>query len=304
MMADPSFTESSHPALYYQSMLADEVRMMRYRAAIALAVQPGDVVADLGTGTAILALMAARAGASRVYAVDIRPRALEVAERIVQANHADDRVRLVQGDVREVALDEPVDVIVNELIGDFGSDENIGECVRAFARRNLKAGGRVVPERLRTYLVPVEYRNEFRGVWRSDFHGFDLRAALELPCTPEPVLYGLRHRPRELAEPFLVEDIHFGRDMEERNHAIPCRLEITAAGTLQGFVGYFAATLGDGIELSNYPCYPSCHWQNWHWPVTPPRTVAPGQHIDAVLHARPNMVAAGWTLEWQVEEAL
>lgn len=302
-MGPAAYRESNHPALYYQSMLADGVRMLRYRAAIALAVQPGDVVADLGTGTGILALMAARAGARRVYAVDVRPQALEVAGRIVHANHAEEQIHLIHGDVREVALDEPVDVIVNELIGDFGSDEDIGECVAAFAQRNLKPGGRVLPERLRTYLVPVEYRDELRGVWRADFHGFDLRSALEIPCTPEPILHGLRNEPHELADPFLVEDLHFGRDMPRRSHAIPCTLEITASGTLQGFVGYFVATLGDGIELSNYPCYPGCHWQNWHWPVTPPRTVEPGQRIDAVLHARRNMVAAGWTLDWRLREA-
>ena len=105
------FTETNNPALYYQDMLADHVRMERYRQAINRVIRPGDVVADLGTGLGVLALMAYQAGAARVYAVDNRPRSLWVAEQIVRANGAENDVHLVEGDAREVQLPEPVDVI-------------------------------------------------------------------------------------------------------------------------------------------------------------------------------------------------
>lgn len=298
-MGNPTFTETNHPALYYQSMLADDVRMTRYRAAIEQAVRPGDVVADLGTGTAVLALMAVRAGARRVYAIDNRPHVMAIAECVIQANHAEEVVRLVEGDVREVELEEPIDVIVNELIGDFGTDENIFECVHVFAHRNLKSGGRILPCYLKTFLVPVEYGNEFRGVWRKDFYGIDLHTAVDFPCKSEPVMYGLRYHPKELSTPFLVEDVTFGPDMGERSLVNDCCFKITTAGTLQGFVGYFEATLADGIGIKNYPCYPSCHWENWNWPVSPPLSVEPGQHIEATLTARPDMIAAGWTMDWK-----
>lgn len=77
---DPSqFTETNHPALHYQQMLADHLRMQRYRQAIAQTVRTGDLVADLGTGLGVLALMAVQAGTARVYAVDNRPNALWMA---------------------------------------------------------------------------------------------------------------------------------------------------------------------------------------------------------------------------------
>jgi len=296
------FTESNHPALHYQYMLADHVRMARYREAIDRVVRPGDVVADLGTGLGVLALMAARAGAKRVYGIDNRPRALWVAEHVRKANPGGERVQLVEGDARELELDldEPVSVIVNELIGDFGTDENIYECVAGFARRHLAPDGRIVPERLTTFLVPVEYHDEFRGVWRDGFHGLDLRPAIDFPCQPQAVMYGIRHLPKELACAQVVEDIHFGADMGERNHTIDLVFEVSTPGTLQGFVGYFDSTLVDGIGINNYPCYPSCHWDNWNWPVSPPLLVEPGQRLEARLNALPNMIAAGWTMEWKL----
>jgi protein arginine N-methyltransferase 1 len=296
---DPSgFTETNHPALIYQDMLADGTRMRRYREAIEAVVRPGDVVADLGTGTGVLAMMAAQAGAARVYAVENRPRVAWLAERVVRANGLAERVRVVEADAREAQLDEPVDLIVNELIGDFGTDEFIHECVAAFADRNLKPGGRVLPERLRTFLVPAQYGDEFRGVWRDDFHGLDLRCAIDFPCRPEAVLYPLRQRPRELAAPTLVEDLAYPGEGHARAERFELAFEVERVGTLQGFVGYFEAELAPGSELATYPCYPGCHWNNWHWPVSPPHQVAPGQRIAATLHAPAGTMAQVWSLDW------
>ncbi len=292
-------TENDHPALMYQAMLADEVRMERYARAIAQVVRPGDVVADLGTGLGVLALMAARAGAKRVFAIDSRPGALWVAERLVAANEGGERVELVEGNVREVTLDEPVDVIVNELIGNFGTDEGIHESVRMFARNNLKPDGRILPESLRTYLVPAEYDREFRGIWRQDNAGLDLRPAIAIPCKPEPVMHSLRRRPKELAPAFCLEDITFSARMERRAMTVDFQFEIDKPGTLQGFVGYFDATLAEGITIDNYPCYPTCHWENWNWPVSPPVEVEPGQVIDVTMLTKTDMFAQGWVVRWR-----
>ncbi|MCB1869196.1 MAG: 50S ribosomal protein L11 methyltransferase [Gammaproteobacteria bacterium] len=298
---DPEqFTETNHPALHYQQMLADHLRMQRYRQAIVQTVRKGDLVADLGTGLGVLALMAVQAGARRVYAVDNRPNAIWMAERILRSNPGGDRVTLLNADARSVQLDEPVDLIVNELIGDFGTDENIHECVSAFADRNLNSAGSVLPGSLQTYLVPVEYGDEFRGIWRQDYFGLDLRAGMQYGCREQAVMYNLREQPKELAAPGLVENIRFGRDMPSRTRPVNLTFEITRSGRLQGFVGYFSATLSDGIVISNYPCYPTCHWENWHWPVTPPVDLEPGRSIAVSLDLQPNMVASGWRMEWEI----
>lgn len=299
---DPAgFTESNHPALHYQRMLADTVRMGRYRDAISRVVGPGDVVADLGTGLGVLALMAAQAGAKRIHAIDNRARALWVADRVVRENGFADRVYLIHADAQQVELDESVDVIINELIGDYGTDEGIHEAVAPFARRHLRAGGRILPSHLTTYLVPVQYADELRGIWRASYHGLDLRSAVDFPCRAEAVMYPLRQAPAELATAQIVVDTEFGARMGSRHETVTVTFEIVTAGILQGFVGYFEATLCEGIELRNYPCYPTCHWENWNWPVSPPRLVEPGQRIVANLHQPAKVSAASWSMTWDIE---
>lgn len=296
-----NLSRANHPAVYYQEMLADRLRMARYREAIRRAVRPGDLVADLGTGLGILALMAVQCGARRVYAIDNRPNSLWLAQRVVTANGAADKINLIEADIREVVLPEPVDIVINELIGEFGTDENIVEYVSGFAAGNLKPGGRILPQHLTTYLVPVEYRDEFRGVFSKAYFGLDLRAAIDLPCQPNAVLHPLYALPKELAKAHVMEDVAFNLTPVARLKRIPCRFEIHCAGVLQGFVGYFKAQLWDDVWLSNYPNYPGGHWYNWHWPVDPPIEVHPGQEIEAKLNIRENMVAAGWTLDWDFD---
>jgi predicted RNA methylase len=63
-------------------MLEDRVRTSRFIDANRRTVQPDDVVVDLGTGSGVLAVAAAQAGAKHVYAIEARPIA-EVAERFL-----------------------------------------------------------------------------------------------------------------------------------------------------------------------------------------------------------------------------
>jgi ribosomal protein L11 methyltransferase len=64
-------------------------------------VREGDRIADIGSGSGILAIAAARLGAREVLAVEMDPLACEVAEENISANGVQDRVRILVGEVRE-----------------------------------------------------------------------------------------------------------------------------------------------------------------------------------------------------------
>ena len=98
----------------HRTMICDRVRTGAFRRAIESVVRPGDIVLDVGAGSGILSVFAARAGAARVYAVERTPAAV-LARELAAANGVAEIVRVIHGDVTDVELPERADVIVSEL---------------------------------------------------------------------------------------------------------------------------------------------------------------------------------------------
>ena len=126
-------------------MICDRVRTEAFRRAIGTVVRPGDVVLDVGAGTGILSLFAAKAGAARVYAVE-RTTVAVLAQELAAANGVAEIVQVIHGDVMDIELPERVDVIVSEWLGGFGIDEGMLVPVIAARDRWLKPGGVMIPE--------------------------------------------------------------------------------------------------------------------------------------------------------------
>ncbi|KAG6822162.1 hypothetical protein H0H92_015028, partial [Tricholoma furcatifolium] len=102
-------------------MIQDKVRTSTYAHFILTnpALFRDAVVLDVGCGTGILSLFAARSGAKRVIAVDASDIA-ERAARIVKANKFEDIITVVRGKVENITLPdgiEKVDIIISEWMG-------------------------------------------------------------------------------------------------------------------------------------------------------------------------------------------
>ncbi|HEX5878722.1 MAG TPA: 50S ribosomal protein L11 methyltransferase, partial [Actinomycetota bacterium] len=103
----------------HRTMICDRVRTEAFRRAIDSVVRPGDVVLDVGAGSGILSMFAARAGAARVYAVE-RTTVAVLAQQLAASNGLDEIVHVIQGDILDVDPPERVDVVVSEWLGGFG----------------------------------------------------------------------------------------------------------------------------------------------------------------------------------------
>ncbi|GLY49763.1 50S ribosomal protein L11 methyltransferase [Lentzea sp. NBRC 102530] len=281
----------------HQVMVADRVRLDAYDRALASAVEPGDVVADVGAGTLVLSVMALKHGASHVYAIEADPAMAALAERIAADNDLRDRITVVQGDARVVRLPRKADVVVAELMGNLGPEEEMVELVGAVARRNLAPGGRVVPRRLTTFLTAIELDGEGWGVWRDEHLGYRLDA-VRTAAGPGPQLHFFQRDPVLLSAHVAVADSEIGVSRSGRPDGART-LRVERGGELHAVMGHFAAELADGVVLSNFPSYAGCNWAVWTWPVqhTP---VLPGDELVAELvapSARAVRDATGWRLD-------
>src|SRR5688572_5881715 len=100
----------------HAAMIADSVRMDAYAAALERAVRPGCVVLDIGTGAGMMALIACRLGARKVYAVDPGT-SIHLARAAARDSGLADRIEFIQDLSTRVELPERADVIVCDLRG-------------------------------------------------------------------------------------------------------------------------------------------------------------------------------------------
>ncbi|KAK1417270.1 hypothetical protein QVD17_26396 [Tagetes erecta] len=157
--------------LYHQKeMLSDRVRMNAYFNSVFNNKHHfiGKTVLDVGTGSGILAIWSAQAGAKKVYAVEATKMA-EHARELVKANNLQDVVEVIEGSVEDITLPEKVDVIISEWMGYFLLRESMFDSVICARDRWLKPTGVMYPSHARMWLAPI--RSEVADQKMGDYQG-------------------------------------------------------------------------------------------------------------------------------------
>ena len=132
------------PLLYHYNMLQDEDRVGAFREAIDCLVSPGMRVVELGGGTGILSSFAARRGA-QVTCVERNPELVCCAEELIRQNGLEDQIDVIQIDATEFVPDEPVDVVVCEMLHVGLLREKQAQVIAAFKKRYRQKHGFKLP---------------------------------------------------------------------------------------------------------------------------------------------------------------
>jgi predicted O-methyltransferase YrrM len=278
-------------------MLNDRARTSAFLAGIAEVVSPGDVVVDIGTGTGVLAIAAARAGAERVYAIEASAIG-EVAEAIFEANGLADRITLLRGWSTRIELPERADVLVSEIIGNEPLGENVLEVTRDARKRLLKPGARLFPSKVQIFGLPVtipraKHRRHKLTVdtlqeWRS-WYGIDFEPFSK---TNQDSPHSFFIKPQKasdwetLSQPVLLAEVDLG---EQERLMIDSSVTGTAedSGLLNGLLVYFELDLGPGTKLSTHPAQVDnyCNWLARVW-LLDPLTLQAGDRFDVTYQYR------------------
>jgi len=252
-------------------MLRDLYRVLAYKGAIERAVA-GKTVCEIGCGTGILSIFAAKAGAKQVIAIEESGIAA-VAQRMFERNGVAGKVRLILGNSRDVTLPEPVDVLVHEILGHDPLGESILPVIQDARRRFVRPGGVMIPGRLVLACVGIDLprsspSEEVLSQQVGDLgaiYGIDLsphrdallaesREPVPLPFTSESL------EPLLLTGESQVVELDFMQDEDMESFDVTRELLVQRTGTLKGVAMYFRARLDSEVELTNSPFTPSTHW--------------------------------------------
>ena len=289
----------------HRSMIRDQVRTKAFQRAIDSVVCTGDVVLDVGAGSGVLSLFAARAGAARVYAVE-RTSVAVLAQDLAAANGVAEIVEVIQGDLLDIELPERVDVIVSEWLGGFGIDEGMLAPVVVARDRWLKPGGVMIPSSVTAWaaLVHDRYLRETVEFLRDNPYGLELEGLVEKTVNEISYSGGFRHLAAgdRRSEPVRLWTTNVGLvtvEQAEAPHEATLLLPVRDHGTANALALWFSAELAPGISLSVGPGDPPTHWGMTTAPLRSPVELTAGTAVRVRVRNAPARPAGTWT-SWAI----
>ncbi len=289
----------------HEEMLSDSVRVDAYHRGIHRNVKRGDVVLDLGTGTGLLAMMASKAGAKKVYAVE-HSDFVDVALEIAHANGITN-IEFVQANSREFTPPEPIDVVLHEQMGDELFNENMLENLLDLRNRVLAPGGRILPAKFRLFAEPVSMHESMRvrRLWNIELpDGIDLSS---LERSPAAARFDSGRSDQYWARPGSVEALigephpvlEFDLNTVESIGSLPTSYVIerhaAADMIIDGVCIWFEALFDEQTVLTTSPVEAVTSWGNRMFRLD--REVHAGEKLRLHLHMDELVEPSTWGIE-------
>jgi type I protein arginine methyltransferase len=279
----------------YGSMIADRVRVEAYAEALRRTVRKGSIVAEIGTGPGIFAVLACQLGASRVYAIEPNE-IIQVAREVAAANGCAHKIEFLEQLSNRVTLPVRADVVLSDLRGVLPLFQRHIPAIVDARRRFLAPGGSMIPRKDTLWAAIVDAPKpygELADPWDQNPLHQNLGPARLLAAnntqkvrvSPGELLTG--HRLWATLDYATVE-----------NHDVRGNLEwtIERPGTGHGIVVWFDADLAEGASLSNAPSSHETVYGSLFFPWTQPEPLAAGQTVCVNLTAK--LMESDYIWQW------
>ncbi|KIH52190.1 methyltransferase domain protein [Ancylostoma duodenale] len=284
----------------HEEMLKDEVRTVTYRNSIYhnKHLFKDKIVMDVGSGTGILSMFAARAGAKKVYAMEFSNMALQ-SRQIIKDNNLDDVITVIQAKVEDVTElpdgCEKVDVIVSEWMGYCLFYESMLNTV-IFARDKwLKEGGLIFPDKAKLFLCAIEDRQykedkiHCNSMW-DNVYGFNMSAIRKVAIT-EP-LVDVVDNAQVVTNNYCLKEIDlYTVKVEDLTWTSDFQLRCARNDYVQALVTFFTVEFSKCHKRTGFSTGPDVqytHWKQTVFYLMDALTVKKGEEITGSFSVTPN----------------
>jgi len=269
----------------YDLMAQDIVRNDAYREVLRQKVD-GKTIIEIGPGSQlVLTLMAAEAGAKKIYAVEMDEEAYHNASALVVEKGLTETIELIHANSDDVVLPEKVDVCLSEIIGTIGNSEGATRFLRE-AKRFLKPSGIMIPEGVKTWLSPVCKPTEvYQDQYLSDLIAHYTQLAQEnIGDTTNPFpMYEYWNFPSAnlISQPQILEEYWFNEDLFEDVFEKRLTFEVAQNTLFDGLLLWMNLAVDPEHVIG--PFLNMTHWSSVYIPVKPCQ-LSPGDVIEINCH--------------------
>lgn len=249
-------------------ILEDKPRTLAYKEAIFKSKSniKGKIVLDVGSGTGLLSMFCAKAGAKKVHAVEASIMA-EHSKAIIAENNLSDVIEVHNCLVENLKLPEKVDVIVSEWMGQYLVKEGMLDSVIVAREKFLKPNGLIIPESADLFVAPCEFP-QFFDYW-NDVYGFKMVSLgkYDRENTREPIAVEMKEE-YLIGEPSVIKSFPLKtinvKDVNEfgiRKRIPRNREDAKYQGLCIWFDCYFRMDNDEMLVLSTHPGKEQTHWK-------------------------------------------
>ncbi|KAJ9631609.1 Nuclear SAM-dependent mono-and asymmetric methyltransferase [Taxawa tesnikishii (nom. ined.)] len=287
------FNSYNHHGIH-EEMLKDEVRTKSYRDAIYQNrhLFKDKVVLDVGCGTSILSMFAAKAGAKHVIGVDMST-IIDKAKEIVEVNGLSDKITLLQGKMEDVKLPFPeVDIIISEWMGYFLLYESMMDTVLWARDKYLKKDGLIFPDKATIFMAGIEdgdYKDEKIGFW-DNVWGFDY-TPLKYTALTEPLVDTVEMKAVVTDPTAVITFDLYTVQVADLAFSLPYKLPVRRTDYVHALIAWFDidfTACHKPISFSTGPHAKYTHWKQTVFYLKDVLTVEAGETVSGQLSCKPN----------------
>ncbi|XP_033216903.1 protein arginine N-methyltransferase 3 isoform X2 [Belonocnema kinseyi] len=284
------FNTYSHFAIHHE-MLTDKIRTESYRDALLMNshIFNDCVMLDVGCGTGILSMFAAKSGCRKVISID-QSDIIYHAMDIVRENNLNDIISLKKGRLEDIDLEvEKVDAIVSEWMGYFLLFEGMLDTVIYARDHYLSAGGKLLPNRCTLSIVGSGDTKRYVDLvdYWSNVYGFKM-SCMKAEVVREPSIEICNAHELITSVAQIQSFDLYKVDTECVNFSSSFELSVKKTGSLTAIVGYFDVffDLDNPISFSTGPQASPTHWKQTVFSLSEPISITEGEMVTGKLICR------------------
>jgi type II protein arginine methyltransferase len=253
--------------LWHLPMMNETARNQAYFDGLRALVSPEKSVFEIGTGSGLLAMMAARLGAQHVVTCEAVGIIADTAKKIVARNHLQAQVSVLDKPSMHVNIGvdmaEPADILVHEIFSSELLGEHVLPAIEDAKRRLLRPGGQVLPASASIMIALVGGDDVGKYLWVDQAFGFDVGVFNAIHPKKRP-LYREDLAPELLSDDVVAFSFDFAGQTEFPAEQKTLELVARGTGTCYGVIQWLRIDVAPGVRFENHPSQPRLvsNWQH------------------------------------------
>ena len=250
---------------WHFNIINDQMRNDIYDRALRKFIKPNSVVLEIGTGTGLLAMMAARAGAKKVYTCEIEPLIGQAARENILKNNLQDQVSVILKKSTELRIGEDLPEKADLLVSEITDSNLLGEYVLPIMEdaitRLVKKNAVILPGQSAVWGMLVSEIFTLPPLRDTqDINGFDLSAFNRFkPLTCPIDSANLKQvMPNALSAPLELLRFDFTSQKDFTEQSKTLRIPISRTGKAYGLVKWILLQFTENLVYENKPPLESC----------------------------------------------